>query len=93
MKPVIAFEIDPDAPEVTPALVAEVCRDATNHWFEFNGKRMVAVRLLKTEEELRAYQAGELVLYRKPERRHDDTIIYEKGGERIELKQERLFEL
>ena len=51
------------------------------------GAELVSVRLLTEPDELRAYEAGEMVLYRKPARRVGNTIVYRKDGEERRLEQ------
>ncbi len=91
MKPLLALHVHPDAPDLTPAYLADLINEKMDREFARSGVReLVSVRLLANVEDLRAYEAGEMVLYRKPARKVGDRIVYERNGQRIELEQTRL---
>ena len=58
---------------------------------QYGGVNAVGLVLIRTEEELREFEAGSLVLYRKQARRRLDRFEYVHDGERVELVQETLF--
>lgn len=83
MKPVLGITVASRL-----ALDADYLTDLLNRALDREfGSELVSVRLLDSEEELRRFQAGELVLYRKPARRRGNTIIYRKDGQEHELEQ------
>lgn len=91
MKPLLAVEVVATDTGVTVEDAYQYVEESVERLNASLGTPTVKVRLLKTGEELRQYEAGELVLYRKPTtRRMGDKIVYERNGERVELKQERL---
>ena len=91
MKPVLGIAIQ-EGLAVEPEYVAEVCQQRLDREFGLLGEQACYVRLLSTDDELRAWQAGELVLYRKPARRHGNTIVYrDHGGHEVKLEQETIF--
>jgi hypothetical protein len=89
MKPVLALTIDSEVITVQPGTVADYINAYLDREF---GEGSVSIRLLSTEDELRLWEAGQLVLYRKPARRFGNTIVYEKNGRRVELVQETAFD-
>ena len=83
MKPVLAISVAPGM-----ALDNEYLGDILNRALDREfGAELVSVRLLTEPDELRAYEAGEMVLYRKPARRVGNTIVYRKDGEERRLEQ------
>lgn len=91
MKPVLAVEVLPEQNATTLQDAVDYLEASVERLNSALGQPVVSLKLLTTGEELRQYEAGELVLYRKPTtRRRGDKIIYEKDGERVTLQQERL---
>lgn len=91
MKPVLAIEVYPGEHAISLQDVVEYLEENLAGLNDSMGQPVASVRLLSTGEELRKYEAGELVLYRKPTtRRTGDKIVYERDGQRVELRQERL---
>jgi hypothetical protein len=91
VKPVLAFRIHPEVP-LDPEYVADLINMAMDREFGRGGvPEVVSVRLLSTEEELRSYMAGDLVLYRKPARRQGNVIEFERDGVRHRLEQTTAF--
>ena len=91
MKPLLAVEVIAPDTGVTLEDAFDYVEQSVEKLNTSLGQPTVTVRLLTNGEELRQYEAGELVLYRKPTtRRTGDKIVYERDGQRIELKQERL---
>jgi hypothetical protein len=94
MRPLLALHVHPDLNLVTPDLVADLVNAYLDREFGRVGpvREPVSVRALHSVEDLRAYQAGEMVLYRKPARKVGDRYVYEKDGVRTELQQLKAFD-
>lgn len=91
MKPVIAVEVLPGGHGTSLQDVVDYLEDSVGRLNSAFDTPVAHIRLLRDGEELRQYEAGELVLYRKPKsRKVGDRIVYEKDGQRHELQQERL---
>lgn len=86
MKPVLGITVHP---QIHAALDGDYLTDLLNRALdrEFGAGEFISVRLLTTEDDLRAYQAGELILYRKPARRRGNTITFRKDGREHRLEQ------
>lgn len=85
MRPVLAISVHPS---LGASLDREYLADLLNRALDREfGSELVSVRLLTEPEDLRAYEAGEMVLYRKPARRQGNTITYRKDGEEHRLEQ------
>lgn len=93
MRPLIGFKVnDPeygDPETVTPEEVVTALTEYAHH--EWSGR--VELALIQTEEELAAFQAGHLVLYRKPVRRvNRKDLSYRKAdGSVVKAEQTELF--
>lgn len=89
MKPLLALHIT--HPDIEPDYVADLLNAALDREFGRTGAELVSVRTLATPEELRAYMAGEMVLYRKPARRRGNKITYQRDGIEHHLEQTTAF--
>ncbi len=87
MKPLLALVSDQRV-----ALDADYAADLINRALDREfGNELVHVALLTTPEDLRGYEAGDLILYRKPaHRRRGDKIVYNRDGTEVHLEQSRL---
>jgi hypothetical protein len=65
--------------------LVEVCNEAIRA--NYGEETDVTVTALASEPELRAFEAGELVLYKRPPRRRGNKIMYVRDGEKVELEQ------
>lgn len=90
MRPLLALHIEPDR-GIDPAYVADVLNVALDREFGRGGEELVSVRAITSPEELSAYEAGQMVMYRKPARRQGDIITYQANGEVRRLQQTSLF--
>lgn len=89
MRPLLSLVIRTDiAPALDPEQIADMINFAMDR--EFTGG-VVNVRVLRTVEDLQAYESGQMVMYRKPARKVGNKIVYERDGVRHELEQETLF--
>lgn len=89
MKPLLGVTLDHRVQGmVTLPQVEEICNAALAR--EFRNTDAVSLTLIASEEELREFEAGSLVLYRKRPRRQGNRYVYERDGERVELVQEEL---
>lgn len=89
MRPLIGLVIESGG--ATPEEVLEACAEAVE-LFNANGPA-VQLSLIETEAELAAFQAGHLVLYRKPVRRASprDVSYRRPDGSVIKREQTTMF--
>lgn len=90
MKPLLALHIESDR-GITAEYVADVLNVALDREFGRGGEELVSVRAISDPEDLRAYEAGEMVMYRKPARRNGRFITYRQGGQEHRLEQTQIF--
>lgn len=90
MRPLLGIVIEPG--EASIEQVAELCAEACE-LFNTNGP-VVRLSVIQTEAELAQFQAGHLVLYRKPVRKRTGTdLSYRKAdGSVVKADQTTLFD-
>lgn len=90
MRPLIGVVIGPEA----DLSVEELAERIHELLAEDYANAHVGIQLLATEEELRAFQAGHIVLYRKPVKRASSTdVSYRRpDGSVIRREQQTLFD-